>query len=348
MSGSGHPVIGGAERYTRDIAFLLRDLGYEVEFFQLGVKDFQCTYEGFKVRAFKAENGWTFPERRMDALSSDKVFYSWYGTSSTFKYPGAAISHGVWWDNPFYDERYVRTMIDPQIKRALSGAGKLVSVDTSFMNYCRGSFPELAVGKIDYIPNYVDLNKFFPQEKMIDRDYVKILYPRRLDPARGIYQAMNLAERLIEKYHHVKFSFAVDRNNETEYQKFVDWASKFYGRVEYKNYGFDEMPSAYRESDIVLIPTQFAEGTSLSCLEAMAMAKAIVTTNVGGLSDLIINNYNGILSDISEESMFNSLCELIENPGLRAKLGDNAVRVAQEFSKDRWEKQWTKIIKELY
>ena len=55
------------------------------------------------------------------------------------------------------------------------------------------------------------------------------------------------------------------------------------------------MPQVYRYADIVLIPTKAAEGTSLSCLEAMASGRAVIAGCVGGLSDLIVDGYNGLL-----------------------------------------------------
>ena len=53
----------------------------------------------------------------------------------------------------------------------------------------------------------------------------------------------------------------------------------------------DEMNKAYQNADITLIPSLYSEGTSLSCIEAMACGNAVIATRIGGLSDLIINDF---------------------------------------------------------
>ena len=46
------------------------------------------------------------------------------------------------------------------------------------------------------------------------------------------------------------------------------------------------MNEIYNIADIVVIPTTINEGTSLACIESMATARAIIATNVGGLSEV--------------------------------------------------------------
>ncbi len=348
---SGLPVIGGAERYIRDISLLMRSLGYEVEIFQSSNRDWEAEFMGFKVRAFRTlPDGWQPDLRRFDRYSSDKVFYGWYGLIEGQKERSIAVSHGIWWDTPFYSAQYIRAIINPAIKRALVQADLAISVDTSFLNYCRGTFPELG-SKVVYIPNYVDLSRFIPLNKSNPKDKVTILYPRRLDPARGIDIVKSLAIRIMEKYPHVEFVFAVDRNHEPTWVEFARWIADFIyrDRTLFETYSFDEIPKAYRESDIVIIPTQWAEGTSLSCLEAMASGRPVVATTVGGLSDLVIHRFNGLLVNPDEESLYHAICELIEDQALRQILAYNALEVVRaSFSKEIWEQRWTKMLTNIY
>lgn len=348
------PNIGGAERYMWDIASLMNKMGYEVDFFQNGTHDWEKYFNGYKVRAVKINPGetWEINAKRFDKLSSEKVFYSWYGQAAEFKYPGVSICHGVWFDWPGYTRQQMRTDIQPTIERALKQSGTFVSVDTSFINYCRGSMPDLSVGnnKIQYIPNYVDLDVFYPQEKTSNKENITILYPRRLDIARGIEEMKLMAEKLLKQYSNVDFIFAIDNNLQDAWNEFVNWhqSLEHKNRVRYRTYNFNEIYEAYREADIVIIPTQRAEGTSLSCLEAMAMGKPIVATLVGGLTDLILNKYNGLLVNTDIDSMLEGLCELIENKNLRDTLSNNAVLTSKVFSKERWEEQWSKVISKIY
>ena len=101
-------------------------------------------------------------------------------------------------------------------------------------------------------------------------------------------------------------------------------------------------------SHITLIPTVHSEGASLSCLEAMACGNAVIATNAGGLTDIIINGYNGLLIDPQENELFDAVCLLIDNIDLRNTLGSNAIKLVQSFNKNIWITRWENILhKEL-
>jgi glycosyltransferase involved in cell wall biosynthesis len=55
------------------------------------------------------------------------------------------------------------------------------------------------------------------------------------------------------------------------------------------------------DSDTVVLPS-YREGLPKSLLEAMSMSKPIITTNVPGCSQLIINNANGLLCEVKSSA----------------------------------------------
>jgi glycosyltransferase involved in cell wall biosynthesis len=104
------------------------------------------------------------------------------------------------------------------------------------------------------------------------------------------------------------------------------------------------MAEVYQQAHITIIPTVHSEGTSLSCLEALASRNAVIATNVGGLPNLILPEYNGLLIDPSAPSLVQALERLIEDPGLRERFGKRGRQVALSFSIKRWRVQWEQII----
>lgn len=343
------PIIGGAERYMFDIALLMRNMGYEVDFYQNSNNgNWNKKYRGFNIYGFDTVNGHS-NINVFDKYSSEKVLYSWIGQQNSYKYEGISICHGIWWDKPDTNESSI-SLIKPIIRNSLKNLKHIVSVDTAFLNWCRSSLPQEPNHKIKYIPNYVDLNEFYPDENKMNSEEVTILYPRRIDSARGIDVCYKIVPKLLEKYKYIKFNFAVDKNNPSFWNRFVNWVNDqpYKERISYQNYNFDEIKTAYRAADIVLIPTQHSEGTSLSCLEAMASGCSIVTTIVGGLPNLIIDGFNGRLVETDSNSLYEALCELIEDKGFREKLGYNAYQTAKAFSKEKWEEKWAKLISNVY
>ncbi|MGJ7031885.1 glycosyltransferase [Niabella hirudinis] len=84
--------------------------------------------------------------------------------------------------------------------------------------------------------------------------------------------------------------------------------------------------------DIVCL-TSFNEGTPVSLIEAQAAGKPVVSTNVGGVKDTVIENETAFLADINDkQALFSRLLSLIEDNTLRAGMGaKGAGFVAERF-----------------
>ena len=73
--------------------------------------------------------------------------------------------------------------------------------------------------------------------------------------------------------------------------------------------------------DVVAL-TSFNEGTPVSLIEAQACNKPIVTTNVGGIENVVKPNITAILCENNNASdFFNALYKITENEQLRLKMG---------------------------
>jgi len=87
--------------------------------------------------------------------------------------------------------------------------------------------------------------------------------------------------------------------------------------------------------DIVCL-TSLNEGTPVSLIEAQAAGKPIVTTNVGGIAD-IINAETGFLNDITDEEGFTqNLLKLVDDEILRQKMSSLGwEKVGKQFHYNR-------------
>ena len=89
----------------------------------------------------------------------------------------------------------------------------------------------------------------------------------------------------------------------------------------------------YEAMDVFMMSSSF-EGLPVSLLEAMSMGCAIVSTNAGGIKEVIQNKENGIIVDVDDwGKMSSSLLTLAENPSQLAYFQSEArKRVATNFS----------------
>lgn len=79
----------------------------------------------------------------------------------------------------------------------------------------------------------------------------------------------------------------------------------------------------------------------------MACGNAVITTDVGGLPNLVINNYNGVLTEPDETEIYEALQKVIINTEYRKRLQENALDVVKVFSKKEWTEKWEAILKRI-
>ena len=84
--------------------------------------------------------------------------------------------------------------------------------------------------------------------------------------------------------------------------------------------------------DIICL-TSKNEGTPVSLIEAQASGKPIVSTNVGGIENVIIPNKTALLSQVGDLNQFsNNLTQLIEDKALRFSMEKLGQKKSLEFS----------------
>jgi glycosyltransferase involved in cell wall biosynthesis len=96
---------------------------------------------------------------------------------------------------------------------------------------------------------------------------------------------------------------------------------------------------------IAVVPSLASEGTSLALVEAMAAGCAVIATNVGGMTNVVLDGYNGRLVDPDIESLTDALVGLVRDQDGRSKLAERAAETAREaFSLDRWKCRWSEVL----
>jgi glycosyltransferase involved in cell wall biosynthesis len=99
--------------------------------------------------------------------------------------------------------------------------------------------------------------------------------------------------------------------------------------------------SIIKKADIVVLTSE-KEGIPRSLMEAMALKKPVVATDVLGTNELVLHNDTGYLVSIDDQEDFNRLLlKLIDDPGLRVRFGEAGYkRVVEEFSDEKIVDLW--------
>ncbi len=97
-----------------------------------------------------------------------------------------------------------------------------------------------------------------------------------------------------------------------------------------------EIDQALAGLDIVVL-TSHNEGTPVSLIEAQSAFKPVVSTNVGGIEDIVIHGETGFITEVGDTEAFaNFVVTLIEDSALRERMGRSGyANVIKRYSKQR-------------
>jgi len=98
----------------------------------------------------------------------------------------------------------------------------------------------------------------------------------------------------------------------------------------------DDIPKVLDAVDIAVLPSHF-EGMGRVLLEAMARAKPVVATSVGGIPEIVVDEQTGILVPPHDPpSLAEALERLIRDKALRLEMGERGkARLSERFSSRR-------------
>ncbi|MSS58174.1 glycosyltransferase family 4 protein [Erysipelotrichaceae bacterium Oil+RF-744-GAM-WT-6] len=345
-------IIGGLQNYIENLCALSICLGYETIVYQRSVRDFEKTLEnGLHIIGVKeVRKAWTKDlvkkaEEQGDLKNDLLIFATSTQTEPHHFSHSLMIQHGIYWDIPTIMDRKVRPPFDSFL-RHLQADGEVkrhqlvsftVCVDDNYINWLRTQTTRRDIA-YQVIPNFSDVTSSRP----VYDGPARIIFARRFVTIRGVELLSQFMPSILKKHPEVTFTLAGDGRYEQELHEVFD----AFPNVSFLTYAPHDSLKIHETKDIALVPTIGSEGTSFSLLEAMGAGCAVICSDVGGMSNIILDRYNGRMVRPLAGDFHDALEELIENPELRktyASRGQETVHAA--FSREKWETQWTEVLK---
>lgn len=350
--------IGGIQTYLYNLIPVLRRCGYDVTVYQRSSKDFHKELDDCDVygiphpESFGSRVGKVLLDAAMPHidLKNDLLLYG-CETSIAQRVPcrTVAIQHGIFWDvskeGTSYLKGYIKKCMNAwKIIERVSKVDQLVCVDNNFINWHRAITPYPKVKHV-FIPNFTAIPPTKPEKQ---HDGINIIFARRFFPHRGTRLFSNVMERILSNPELSNCQINVTIAGTGPDADYMHKKLDAFPQVCFTTFGSDESLRIHQDKDIAVVPTTGSEGTSLSLLEAMASGCAVVCTNVGGMTNIVLGGYNGLMISPDEEELYDALTLLIRDASLRARLQDNAYICAKEaFSLERWQAAWEKVIERV-
>ncbi|MFM1873510.1 MAG: hypothetical protein RL398_2932 [Planctomycetota bacterium] len=187
---------------------------------------------------------------------------------------------------------------------------------------------------IHVIPNGIDV-PLFDRDEGIDvyakfglpKDKKLIFFANRMEERKGIHIVQKMVEGTLAKYSDIAFVFAGRDLFGYMEKRILPWVKDkgLQSQVFYLGQlGLPEVRACLKASSIFLIPSLW-ENCPYSCLEAMTAGRGIVSSDCGGMPELIEDGRTGVLAKNGDPASFiAALQRMIEDDGLRESCGANA------------------------
>ena len=142
---------------------------------------------------------------------------------------------------------------------------------------------------------------------------IKFLMISRILKDKGVNEFFSVSKKILQNHNNIEIFYLGDFDynnpsfiNKAKFEKLV-----LDSNVKYLGY-HNDVKQYIVDSDVVLLPS-FREGLPKSLLEAMAIGRPIIASNVPGCSDLIEEGFNGFTFEVTDEIDFYNKMEKIIN-----------------------------------
>lgn len=173
----------------------------------------------------------------------------------------------------------------------------------------------------------VDLEKFKPTPPSLDP--IRFLFIGRLLAEKGIFEFLKAAEIVKQQHPEVEFIVlgAIDKDNPSSLsQSDLDYYKQ--ANIIIHPGHVDNVQAWIEKSSVFVLPS-YREGVPCSTQEAMACGRAVITTDVPGCRETVINEENGYITHPFEpDFLAEKMVFLIKNPSCISDYGKKSQEMA--------------------
>ena len=238
---------------------------------------------------------------------------------------------------------HVQGFPDPFIDRCEKNALKANTVKITVSKYWQDELRRRCGIESSVIYNGIDAMRFGgtkPQREPF------ILFVGGMEGRKGLEFAIEALEMLASRRRELRL-VAVARPGflRTESRQWFDHLVErcgLAGKVDIRELVTDaELVNLYSKASVFLLPTRM-EGWGLAIMEAMAAGCPVVSSPVGGVTELVSDGENGLLVRVGDvAAIVESIERLLDDADLRNRLCANAAKTIKEYT---WESAAEKTI----
>lgn len=185
--------------------------------------------------------------------------------------------------------------------------------------------------KVEVIYNCVPVPAAFDKNDTEKR----LLFMGRIGNRKGVFDLLEIMPEIVEAFPEVQLSVGGDGDIKRLMESIQQLGLQHH--VTYIGWVTDEAKEKQLMGSTIYLLPSYNEGLPMGLLEAMSYKCAVVTSNVGGIPEVICNGKNGYMVDPGNmKELKNRIRELLEDGDGRRRMGEQAyLDIVDQYSCDR-------------
>lgn len=209
-------------------------------------------------------------------------------------------------------------------------------------HFLHDAFKAEGFDNVQIIPNSIVLRNYPFKERQ--RFEPRLLWVRRFQERYNPLMALKVYEKLYQKYPGARLCM-VGPEKDGSLSRCKKYAKKNNLPVYFPGKMKKEAWSSLSVDYDFFINTTDVDNTPISVIEAMGLGLPVVSTNVGGMPNLINDHHDGVLVPQNDETaMTQALEELLENQEKTNAIALAARRKVEEFDWEKVKEQWNEVL----
>lgn len=200
--------------------------------------------------------------------------------------------------------------------------------------------------RIQIVYNGIDLAQFPIRDIDFPKRFLKIIQVGRMEPQKGHDVSLSAFKLLLSEIPDATLLFVGDGPLRKQLEMKAEEIG-ILGKVKFLGTR-DDVPKILKEASLFWMPSRF-EGFGIALLEAMASQLPTVSTNVGGLSKIVVNGVTGFLIPPDDPvALSQASIKILKSPSLAKSMGAAGRRRVEElFSLDRTTMEYCSIYENI-
>lgn len=253
------------------------------------------------------------------------------------------------------EKNYIKRM-----RKAINKSGGMITV-SDYIKECVLSIGGVEEEKVNILYNATNVGLFSQKASSVEKESIKarlsipedsivILYSGRMCQDKGVHELIEAFIQVSKKKKNIVLllvgSVSYGETTNDDYTKKIkEYMIQYNNIIETGFVEYKDMHKYYSIADIQVIPSKWEEPFGLVAIEGMAQGLPIISTNSGGLVEILDHNCAMIIDKENEiKELESTMLYLVNNEKERIKLGQRARKKLEQHKEYTYEEYYNKFL----